>query len=209
MILVFFILALIIIFSLLVFIVLISSVKLNISKLHISNVKSNKLTIEFKSKLQIYIFNKIKIGSIVLDDEKISNILKSGKIDIRKIRGNKKINKDILIVLKNFKYQIEKIKVIGYIGTENAALTAIICTILNTIITLIVSKKTVNYEKEKYNYKIESIYINQNIVNLDLNCIISIKIVHIISILYMLFKKESVNVNERTSNRRSYAYSYE
>ena len=58
-------------------------------------------------------------------------------------------------------------------------------------------------------YIITPLYFNQNIVNIEISGIFEIKMIHIINIIYILNKKEGVKKNERTSNRRSYDYSYE
>ena len=70
--------------------------------------------------------------------------------------------------------------------------------------------KNVNLRnKREYYYKIEPVY-NTNIINLRLNCIINVKMVHIINIIYIfLNKKGRSDKYERTSNRRSYDYSNE
>lgn len=47
-----------------------------------------------------------------------------------------------------------------------------------------------------------------NSINLSLNCIINVKMVHIIYVIYILLKKGMIK-NERTSNRGAYDYSYE
>ena len=104
---------------------------------------------------------------------------------------------------------IEKLNIIGTLGLEDAAYTAYLVTFINTIISIIISKRMYHYSKRKYNYSIEPSYINQNVVNLELNCIISIKIVNIISIIFNTLKKGRVKKYERTSNRRTYAYSHE
>ena len=205
MILVFLLFSLIIILLLLTFIFLISSVKIEISKLHISNL-SNTLQISFFSKIGIYLFNKIKLIEIKIDDNKIKKLYKSGKISFRDIKNNKQIN---LENLKLIKINVERLKLIGNIGLENAAYTAYLTTIINSIIPVIMLNNAKNYKEENYIYEVKPLYISQNLVNLELNCIISIKIVNIINIILILLKKGSVRENERTSNRRSYAYSNE
>ncbi len=208
MILVFLLLGFIIIIAFIVYILLLSDIKVKITRLHI--FKSNeKFEIEFISKLGIYLFNKIKLFQLTIDDDKIKNIYRSGKIDITKLKDNKELNKETIRILKKIKFTIENLKLNGYVGTTNAAFTALAITFMNTIIPMILSKRINKYEKEKYEYKIDTVYINQNIVNLEFNCIISIKIVHIINILYIYLKKGRVNKYERTSNRRAYAYSHE
>ena len=112
MILVFLLFSLIIILLLLTFIFLISSVKIEISKLHISNL-SNTLQISFFSKIGIYLFNKIKLIEIKIDDNKIKKLYKSGKISFRDIKNNKQIN---LENLKLIKINVERLKLIGNIG---------------------------------------------------------------------------------------------
>lgn len=207
MILVFLLLGFIIIIALIVYILLLSSIKVKITKLHIFYNKK-KLNITFVSKLGLYIFNKVKLFQITINDEKIKDLYKSGKIDVNKIKDNKEFNKLMLKLLKNIDFKIEELKLKGYVGTENAAVTPFISSFINAVIPIIISNKINVYKKENYNYKMDTVYINQNIVNLDFNCIISIKIVHIINILINL-KKGRVNKNERTSNRRTYAYSHE
>ena len=65
-------------------------------------------------------------------------------------------------------------------------------------------------KKEHYNYTIEPIYQNKNIYKIQFNCIIQVKMVHIINVIYIFLKKGRSDLNERTtSNRRSYGYSYE
>ena len=205
MILVFLLFSLIIILLLLTFIFLISSVKIEISKLHISNL-SNTLQISFFSKIGIYLFNKIKLIEIKIDDNKIKKLYKSGKISFRDIKNNKQIN---LENLKLIKINVERLKLIGNIGLENAAYTAYLTTIINSIIPVIMLNNAKNYKEENYIYEVKPLYISQNLVNLELNCIITIKIVNIINTIINILKKGRVSVNERTSNRGSYDYGYE
>ena len=139
----------------------------------------------------------------------LRDLYKSGKIDVNKLKNNKELNKLMLKLLKNIDFTVEELNLKGYIGTEDAAFTAITAGIINIIISLVLMNKVKNYEKDKFSYGLETVYVNQNIVNLEFNCIISIKIVHIINIIYILSKKEGVKKNERTSNRRTYAYSHE
>ena len=57
-------------------------------------------------------------------------------------------------------------------------------------------------------YDIEFLNINENKININLNCIISIKMVNIINMLHYL-KKKGGKYNGKSSDRRSYAYSNE
>lgn len=208
MILVFLLFGLFIIIALITYILLLSNIKIKVTKLHILKA-TNKFEIKFVSKLGLYLLNRIRLFELTIDDDKIKEQYRSGKMDLTKLKYNKQFNKDAIKLLKKIDFTIEELKIKGYIGTENASFTAFVTTFINTIIPILITNKINEYKKENYHYQIDTVYINQNIVNLEFNCIISIKIVHIINILYIYLKKGRVKKNERTSNRRAYAYSHE
>ena len=79
--------------------------------------------------------------------------------------------------------------------------------IISTIISVLVSNQKI--EENELMYKIEPIYNNQNLIKFQFSGIFKIKMIHIINIMYLLNKKGGINKYERTSNRRSYDYSYE
>ena len=62
---------------------------------------------------------------------------------------------------------------------------------------------------QNYYYKIMPIYGKGNILKLNLSCIINLKLVHIINIIYMIIKKERSDKYVRTSNRGTYGYCHE
>lgn len=203
MILVLLFLFLIITIILITLILLMSDIKIKIIKLHISNSLGRFKTI-FISKISIYLFKKLKIFETTIDDKKIKNIFKNQKLRWKNIQYN-----NIYNILKNNKTSIEELNIEGFLGLEDAAHTAYIIFFINTIISIILAHRIYRYDPNKYKYSITPLYINQNIVNLEINCIIGVKIVHIINIFYKLLKKGRVKENERTSNRRTYAYSNE
>ena len=53
-------------------------------------------------------------------------------------------------------------------------------------------------------YDIKPIYKDKNLYEISLNCIIEVKMVHIINMIYKIVKKRRSDKNERTSNRRAY-----
>ena len=69
-----------------------------------------------------------------------------------------------------------------------------------------ISKKAMREDKIFYN--VEPIYNSQNLINIAISGIFQIKMIHIINTIYVLNKKGGIEY-ERTSNRRSYDYSYE
>ena len=126
------------------------------------------------------------------------------------IQNNKQFDKKALVAVKELNIGIKKIKLYVDIGTENASLTSILVPALSTIIAIILHKKVKKFENQKF--QIQPIYSNQNLVNIDISGIFDIKISHIINIIYIFNKEKKKGVkenNERTSNRRSYGYSYE
>ena len=203
MILVFIILGTIIFITLSMLIFALSNAKLEIKKLHISNA-NEKLKVDFILNIGIYFLNNVKIVKFTIDNYKASNLLKSGKLDINKFKQNNPINKDIIKSLKRENFIIEYLKLEGYFGTFNTVLSAWIYVIINSIIPILIARKLdgiyINY--------IEFININENKININLNCIISIKMVNIINVVHYL-KKKGGKDNGESSDRRSYAYSNE
>ena len=178
-------------------------------KLEIENLKlelpKNKITNkDSKVSLKIYILKKIKIAEINL--KKID--LKSDKVKNRlqnQFKGNK-FNLDTVKLISKVNYIIEKLNLKVYIGTEDAAITAVSTGVGYTIISNFINGKTLSYKNIKY--KIFPIYQNKNILKLELDSIITLKMEKIIDIIKII-KKGRVNKNGRTSNRRAYAYSNE
>lgn len=204
MILVFIILGIIIFITFTILLFKLSNVKLEVKKLHISNI-NKKLEAEFILNIGVFLFNKLKIINFNIDNYKISNLLKLGKIDMKKLRNNKAANKDILEVLKDNEFKIEYFKLEGYFATFNTVLSSSIYALINAIIPILIARKI----EGKYINNIEFLNISENIINLNLNCIISLKIVNIINILHYLKKKGGSENNGKSSNRGSYAYSNE
>ena len=116
MILVFLLLSFIIILTLMIYILLLSNLKLKISKLHILK-NSDEFKITLVSNVSIYLFNKIKLVEITIDDDKIKKFYRSGKINLRKIKENSKLNKEIIKLLRKISFKVESFSVEGYIGT--------------------------------------------------------------------------------------------
>ena len=171
---------------------------LKYSDKHISN--------NIKVKFRFYILEKIKILDIKFNKEKLNKIIskqKFSKIDTKKLKENlPKSNKDKLKILKIFR--VKKLNLYLSIGTEDIMFTTFIIPTISTILSFILAKIGNNNCK----YKIEPIYNDKNTVKISLDSIISIKIVHIIGIMWKILKNGD-GKNEITSNRRTYAYSNE
>ena len=203
MILVFIILGIIIFITLTMFVFVLSNTKLEIKKLHISNTEE-KLKVDFILNIGIYFLNKVKIVKFTIDNYKISNLLKSGKLDINKFKKNNSINKDIIRSIKRDDFIIEYLKLEGDFGTFDEVLSSWIYGIINAIIPILIARKL----KGNYINNLKFLNTTENKININLNCIISIKMVNIINILHYL-KKKGGKDNGESSDRRSYAYSNE
>ena len=203
MILVFIILGIIILVTLSMLIFKLSTAKLEIKKLHISD-SENKVKIDLVLNIGIYFLNKIKLIKFTIDNYKIQNLLESGKLDINKFRENKAINIDVFKSFKYHDFTIEYFKIDGHFSTFDTVLSSWIYGFINAIIPILIAHRI----EGKYINKIQILNINENKININLNCIISVKMVNIINILHYL-KKKGGNNNGKSSDRRSYAYSNE
>ena len=203
MILVFVILGLIILITLSMLIFKLSSAKLEIKKLHISN-EVEKVKVAFVLDIGIYFLNKIRLIKFTIDNYKIQNLLQSGKLDINKFKQNEAINIDVLKSLKYHDFTIEYLKIEGYFSTFDAVLSTWIYTFIQAFIPILIARRI----EGKYINELQFLNVNKNKININLNCIISVKMVNIINILHYL-KEKGGNNNGKSSDRRAYAYSNE
>lgn len=205
MVLVFIILGIIILIYLIALILILSSLKIEIKKLHISNIQ-NKLKVNFVLSIGIYFLDKIKLANFTIDNEKITKAVKTEKIDVTKLKYNKLENKELIKILEYSNLKIEFLKLEGYFSTFNTVLSSGIYAFINAIVPIIIARKI----NGKYINNLEFLNINDNKININFNCIISVKMVNIINILqYLKIKKKGGNNNGKSSNRRTYAYSNE
>lgn len=205
----FFFLAIIIIFVLII-ILLLSTLEIDIKKFKISNNKEIKIEQEYLINISIKFLNKIKIINIKLDNNKMQKAyikIKNKNIKFKQIKDNISLNINKQALKKILKHipQISNIKFTLNIGLEDIIATSFLIATISTFFSIFI--RGITNKNSKIDYKINPLYINKNIYELNLNCIIYTKIVHIIYIIYIIGKGRKKN--ERTSNRRSYEYRYE
>ena len=175
--------------------ILLSTIKLNIEDFRLVNINLENKELINKIFIEIYLFKILKIFKIKLKNkyfQKNNKLLK---------------NKKITNIIFDKKIKLEKLNLKIKLGTKSIQSTIASVFIVNNIISLILAKKIKKYKHNKYYFQILPLYKSQDIIQISLNGIISIKIVHIIYIIYKL-KKERMK-NGRTSNRKNYDYSYE
>lgn len=180
---------------------ILSTITLNIKDVKLSNFKN----IESNSNvyIQIIIFKIIRISLAKID---IKKIYQNKKMDFNKIMNFEKDKKMKKLIFNKIK--LEKIDFRLAIGTGNIILTTYAITILSIILSCILPLYITRSLKNSY-YKITPIYDEELKYEIGLNCIISIKMVHIIHIIYLILKKRRDEKYARTSNRRAYEGSYE
>lgn len=113
--------------------------------------------------------------------------------------------KKIIGIIKSIK--IERINLNIDFGLEDVIVTSFITAFISSILGILLANKIQKYKKENVKYKVVPFYINRNFLNLELNCIIFTKVVHIIHMIIKQ-KRRSEEKNGRTSNRKFNVNSY-
>ena len=194
---------LLIIFLLLLF----SKIRIEVINFKFSSMTPRHINKDYRIVIKLCILGKIPILKINITKTKLERLKvkeKIKQIDFEVLKDSKQFDKKLIEAVKKLNVIIPNINLKIELGTENAALTAMIVPILSTIIANIFRRKV-----KKQRFQINPIYINQNMINILISGIFEIKMIHIITIIYILNKKEGVGKYERTSNRRPYDYSYE
>ena len=199
-----------------ILIILVTTISLLIifteNKIHIidlqlkSEITSVKLDKDFKIILELYIFNRINYLKISINKNKLKSFKSSKNMDRIK-QQIPKYKKKIKFknVLKNLKLKLKKLNLKLEIGTEDAALTAICIGVISTFLSILVGNLA--YSIKGINWKINPVYCNENLINLELNCIFSLKLIHIINTIYEMRKEGDKYA--RTSNRKNFKHVYE
>ena len=170
-------------------------------KIKDKNFKMNengKITIRFTilNKIDLFKFttniDRFKLPESKNKYDKLKNyIVKNNSIKIKDIQKKLKV-----------KYEIINLNI--EIGKENAAITAILTGVVSSVVSVIIGKYFSDIKE--INWNVQPIY-NMNILKLSLNCIISVKLLHIINTIFMMRKEDDKNA--RTSNRKNLKYIYE
>ena len=206
--------------SLIFFILCLSNIEIEINKLLIDTKgKRNEKIKDYLFYIRLKLLGKITLLKIKIDNDKINKVKKSKVLNSKLFKKLSELNiKDIKLVdkskiiesIKELNIRVNKLDLYFAISISDNILTSFAVVILATLISVIVAKNIKNgSNKDEYMYEIKPIYEYKPRLKIKLNCIIDVKIVHIINVIYMLIKKRSVKYDERTSNRRTYVCSNE
>ena len=158
----------------------------------------------FKSYLKIYVLKSVLIAKIDLT-KKRKKYIKNKRIQkkFKNLSKNKtKLIKEIYLILKDIKLNLKKLDLKIDISTTDCILTSYTVFILSNIIAFFIKFTNVKINLKNFKYMINPLYVNQKILNIKLDCIITTNLVHIISIMYKNLKKWRCDVNgNETSNR--------
>lgn len=209
--------------SLIFFMICLSNLEIEIKefKLDTTNIKHKKLK-NYLVYIKLKLLDKFTWIKIKIDNKKIrklenSKIFKSkifskinsfNSVENTILENRKEIfKKKNLEYIRDLQITIKKLDLYLKISTGFPDLTVYVVAIIASIISIILAKTIKNYSKDKYKYIVLPMYGLKPAIKISLNCIINVKMVHIINIIYMLIKKRSVKNDERTSDRRTYVCS--
>ena len=189
-------------FLALLLVIMFSTIKLNIKKFNVTSMK--KESNEILAYFEFYLLGIIKIARMKITKERLEKLkirrdFKHIKQDIKFARVN-----HILSVLKKLKAKIKDTDLDIKLGTDSIMLTVYAVTTVSSIAAIFFTK----LNAKKSTFSVMPVYNSGNYIKINLNCIISARMVHIIYVIYILLKRRRKN-NGGTSNRRAYDYSYE
>ena len=128
---------------------------------------------------------------------------------------------DVLSITKELKLKFKKVDLKVDVGLSDVIATSFLIPTITTIISFFFRNTNLDLRNSKYTIKpiynqskfsVNPIYNLENYgseINIFLKCIIEVKMIHIINIMYIIKKQRKVSNYVRPSNRRSYDYSYE
>ena len=178
-----------------------SELQIQIQNLDISTERIEIIKKDFNICLGIIIFGKIQILKINIKKIKSRKMDLGAILDRAKRFEGMRNKKEALIgfirSLKHFRIEIINTDLKVRLGTQDAALTAISAGTIASILGIILRKQK---------FEVVPIYKDKNILNIKLNCIFRINLIHYI---YKTISKGRDENERKPSNRRTYAYSNE
>lgn len=196
------------IISLIFLVLLVSNMEIDIKKIKLNTIKK-PIVENILIYVKLKIFNKITFFKIKIDDKKMKKSKLINNKLLKKVINKQKIvlRTKIMKVVESLDINLKQIDLKLVVGLIDKMITILSIPILSTIVSIIIAKSAKEYKKEKYKYTIIPEYSTNLIIKIQLNCIISFKLVNIMNVTYILLKEGSEKNDERTSNRRTYGCS--
>ena len=194
-----------------------STLNIRIERLYFSNNHMEKMTFDYLIFFQLSLFKVAKMITIKINPQRVKKIVQKLKlkermeqVDVKKLKQDLPAKEEQKELIQKLKIKLEEFHLALELGTKNVLMTSAIIAVLSSVLGIVIARGMKQYSEEKYEYKMIPVYQNKNVIKLHLNCIIQVKMVHIICIIFTLVRKrKEKKKHERTSNRRSYDYSYE
>lgn len=188
-----------------------SSLEINIEKFQLNTVNKpaiDNILIYIKLKLFNHItFFKFKIDNKKIEKMKNSKLAKSKLLKKAIDQQKEVLKKEVIKMIKVLDIELKQINLKIVEGLTDIMLTIFAVPVVSMAISMLISKTAKKYKKEKYKYTVIPNYNADFTIKIQLNCIINIKLAHIMKVIYILLKKGSEKNDERTSNRRTYVCS--
>ena len=161
-------------------------------KIDTEKPKGEKIIVESKIYVYLLIFRKIKLFKKDVKNMKMPKMEVQNKdIDI-KILKNKYLKINYIELLQNIDVDIKKMDLYSQIGTQDAALTAILVGTISSILGVILRKPK---------YQIVPIYSNKNLLKIKLNCIISVYLMqYIYKLIFARAREKKRNIWGQVQN---------
>lgn len=159
-------------------------------KINTEQPKGEKINKDSKIFIYLLIFKKIKLfkkNIRNMDKKKIK--FQNKDIDIKFLK-NRNLKIDYKQLLQKSNIYIKRIDLNVQIGTEDAALTAILTGIIAAVLGVILRKPK---------YEIIPIYANRNFVRIQLDCIFS---VHLMQYIYIIISNKIKDLGNESVNKK-------
>ena len=169
-----------------------SKLGIEIENLKIDTEQSKGKKINKDSKIFIYvlIFNKIKLFKKDIKNDKEQSIkLRNKLVDIRLLK-KKDLKIDYKEFFKNINIFIKEINLNVQLGTEDAALTALLTGAIAMGLRIIIRKPK---------YEVIPIYSGKNFLKIKLDCIFS---VHLMQYIYKLISNKTKDLGKENLNKK-------
>ena len=197
-------------------IIITAKIEVKIVNLAINSQNKEHISDKYKIITKLKIFGNIPIIKFTLNKKKVKKIQQSLKMNEKVkqlekdiLQNKNKFDKKMVKELKEFSkgIYVENLELEVELGTENAFLTSMLVAIFSSILSIGFSR--IRVREKNIVYEIKPVYKNENSIKIEISGIFQIKLIHIINTIYVFNKKGGKKNHERTSNRRSYDYSYE